>query len=165
MEIKKEKFISVINDNQGLIYKISACYCPEPEDRKDLQQDILIQLWNSFDHYNGKSKISTWFYRIALNTAISFYRKGRKHTEKRISINESILSEHEDKSETDNNENLKLLYQAINSLNEFDKALILLHLDGNKYADIAEIMGINESNVATKIYRIKQLIKNQIMNL
>jgi RNA polymerase sigma factor (sigma-70 family) len=164
-KVEKETFISVIKDNQNLIYKICHSYCSNPENRKDLQQEILMQLWNSFSKFDGRVKISTWIYRIALNTAISFYRNDCKHNDKKVSLDASVISfsslEHD--SETD--ENVVMLYQFIERLDEMDKALILLYLDDNKYKDIADILGISETNVATKISRIKKNLKEKFNHI
>lgn len=162
--MEKDKFISVIKDNQNLIYKICYSYCSNPENRKDLQQEILLQLWNSFSKFDGRVKISTWIYRIAFNTAISFYRNDCKHKDKKVAIDASIisLSNFEYGSETD--ENIVKLYHFIERLGEMDKALILLYLDDNKYKDIADILGISETNVATKISRIKKNLKEKFSN-
>lgn len=163
--MEKEKFISVIRDNQKLIFKICYTYCKNSENRKDLEQEILLQLWKSFKKFDGRVKISTWIYRIALNTAISFYRNDCKTNDKTLLIDASIisLSNIEENSEFD--ENISILYRLIEKLNEFDKALILLYLDNNKYLDIADILGISETNVATKISRIKRILKNQFSNI
>lgn len=161
--MQSEQFISVIRENQSIIYKICNCYCADPDERKDLQQEILIQLWNSFGRFDGRIKISTWIYRVALNTAISYYRKNKKHRSNRLAINESIISLPE--SESFDEDTVKTLYRFIDRLNEFDKALMLLYLDGNKYADIADILGISETNVATKISRIKGTLKNNFKTL
>lgn len=163
--MEKEKFISVIKENQKLIYKICYSYCSNQEDRKDLQQEILLQLWSSFSKFDGRVKISTWIYRIALNTAISFYRKDSKYSKKRDSINESIISISSLELETEKAENISVLFHFIEQLNELDKALILLYLDDNKYYEIADILGISETNVATKISRIKKRLKTQFRNI
>jgi len=163
--VEKDKFISVIKDNQNLIFKICYSYCSDSENRKDLQQEILIQLWNAFTKFDGRVKISTWIYRIALNTAISFYRKDCKHKDKKVTIDASIISLsnlESDGSEIDMK--IVMLYQFIERLNEMDKALILLYLDDNKYKDIADILGISETNVATKINRIKKNLKEKFSN-
>jgi RNA polymerase sigma-70 factor (ECF subfamily) len=162
--VDRDKFISVIKNNQNLIFKICNSYCSNPENRKDLQQEILMQLWNSFSKFDGRVKLSTWIYRIALNTAISFYRNDCKHNDKKVTINASViyLSDFEYLPEQD--ENIVMLYQFIGNLNEMDRALILLYLDDNKYKDIAEILGISETNVATKINRIKKILREQFSN-
>lgn len=165
LDVEKDKFISVIKDNQRLIYKICYSYCSNSENRKDLQQEILMQLWNSFQKFDGRVKISTWIYRIALNTAISYYRNDCKHKDKKVTIDASIISLsnlESDGSEIDMK--IVMLYQFIERLNEMDKALILLYLDDNKYKDIADILGISETNVATKINRIKKNLKEKFSN-
>jgi RNA polymerase sigma-70 factor (ECF subfamily) len=162
--VEKDKFISVIRDNQNLIYKICYSYCKDADNRKDLQQEILIQLWNSFSKFDGRVKLSTWIYRIALNTAITFYRNDCKHSDKKISIDASIISLSDFEYVPEQDENIAMLYQFIEKLNEMDKALILLYLDNNKQKDIAEVLGISETNVATKISRIKKFLKEQFSN-
>ena len=162
--MEKDKFISVIRDNQNLIYKICYSYCKNADKRKDLQQEILIQLWNSFSKFDGRVKLSTWIYRIALNTAITFYRNDSKHSDNKISIDASIISLSDFEYVPEQDENIAMLYQFIEKLNELDKALILLYLDNNKQKDIAEVLGISETNVATKISRIKKFIKEQFSN-
>ena len=162
--MEKDTFISVIKDNQNLIYKICYSYCSDPENRKDLQQEILIQLWNSFSKFDGRAKLSTWIYRIALNTAITFYRNDCKQNDKKVTIDASIISLTGFEYVPEQDENITMLYQFIENLKEMDKALILLYLDDNKYKDIAEILGISETNVATKINRIKKILKEQFRN-
>lgn len=162
--MEKDKFISVIKDYQNLIYKICYSYCSDTENRKDLQQEILLQLWNSFSKFDGRAKLSTWIYRIALNTAITFYRNDRKHIDKKVSIDASIISLSDFEYVPEQDEDIAMLYQFIEKLNEMDKALILLYLDDNKQKDIAEVLGISETNVATKISRIKKILKEQFSN-
>jgi RNA polymerase sigma factor (sigma-70 family) len=162
--VEKDKFISVIKNNQRLIYKICYSYCSNPENRKDLQQEILVQLWNSFSKFDGRVKISTWIYKIALNTAIFYYRNDCKHNNKKVPIDASIISLSNFESDAEQDQNIVMLYQFIECLNEMDKALILLYLDDNKYKEIADILGISETNVATKISRIKNNLKEQLRN-
>ena len=161
---KKEQFIKTIDDHKKIIYKIVNSYCQNKEDRKDLEQEIIIQLWNSFDTYNSDYKYSTWMYRIALNVAISFYRKEKKWSIKSDFYNEeSIFKIEEDTSEeqTELDNHLKLLQEFIHNLNELNKALMLLYLEEKSYEEIAEILGITKTNVATKISRIKLKLKKE----
>lgn len=161
---KKEKFIVTLDDHKKIIYKIVNSYCPNKEDRKDLEQEIIIQLWNSFDNYNDKYKYSTWIYRIALNVAISFYRKERKRSVKNDFFDEdSIFSIEEDVEEekTDLDYHMKLLQEFINNLGELDKALMLLYLEEKSHEEITEILGITKTNVATKINRIKLKLRKE----
>jgi RNA polymerase sigma factor (sigma-70 family) len=163
--VEKDTFISVIKDNQKLIFKICNSYCNNAENRKDLEQEILLQLWKSFKKFDGRVKISTWIYRIALNTAITFYRNDCKLNGKTVSIDGSIITLSNFECDSELNENISILYQLINKLDELDKALMLLYLDDNKYKEIADILGISESNVATKINRIKKSFKKQMSNI
>ena len=165
---KKDIFIKTIDEHKKIIYKIVNSYCPNREDRKDLEQEIIIQLWNTFDNYNSDYKYTTWMYRIALNVAISFYRKEKKWSTKSDFHNEeSIFRIEEDKSEekTELDYHLKLLQEFIHNLNELNKALMLLYLEEKPYEEIAEILGITKTNVATKISRIKLKLKNEFQNI
>ena len=162
INLEKDKFISVIRENQNLIFKICYSYCTNPENRKDLQQEILIQLWRSFSKFDGRVKISTWIYKVALNTAIFYYRSDSKHTSKRVPLDASIIALSSSNSELD--ENVVMLYKFIERLHDLDKALILLYLDDHKHKDIAEILGLSETNVATKISRIKKTLREQFSN-
>lgn len=156
----KEEFVSVIKSNRNLIYKICYSYCGNAENRKDLEQEILLQLWNSFRKFDGRVKVSTWIYKVALNTAITFYRNDLKISKRSVEFDASVFTI-TDSNNDELSENLKTLRRLIDKLNEFDKAIILLYLGDNKYSEIAEILGISESNVATKISRIKKALKEQ----
>ena len=162
---KKDTFITTIDTHKKIIYKIVNSYCQNKEDRKDLEQEIIIQLWNSFDKYNDEYKYSTWMYRIALNVAISFYRKEKKWSVKNDFYNEdsifNLADEDENENETELDYNIKLLQEFINNLNELNKALMLLHLEEKPYDEIAEILGITKTNVATKISRLKLKLKKE----
>jgi RNA polymerase sigma-70 factor (ECF subfamily) len=155
-----EQFLSVFEENTGIIIKISRAFTKNPPDREDLINDIALELWKSFEKFKGDSKISTWIYRVALNTAINYKRK-RKNDFLFTSLNdfrkEEITPWLIEKEDSDESE---VLYQCIDQLNEINKAIVLLYLDGNSHAEISEIMGISKTNVATRISRIKEQIKN-----
>ena len=159
--MEKDQFVAIIKENQNLIFKICHSYCADPENRKDLQQEILIQLWKSFAKFDGRVKISTWMYKVALNTAIFYYRNNSKHQHNKVPLDTTIISLTHFELEAELDERITLLYTFIGQLNELDKALILLYLDDNKQKDIAEILGLSETNVATKICRIKKKLKEQ----
>ncbi len=157
MQSKKDKFLSTLEDHKKIIYKIVNSYCQNKEDRKDLEQEIIIQLWNTYEKYDARYKYSTWMYRIALNVAISFYRKEKRKPVSYDYHSENLIFSIEDdpESETGLDNNIRKLQEFINGLNELNKALMLLYLEEKSYEEIAEIMGISKSNVGTKISRIK----------
>jgi RNA polymerase sigma-70 factor (ECF subfamily) len=159
--VQKDQFVSLIRENQNLIFKICNSYCADPENRKDLQQEILIQLWKSFAKFDGRVKISTWMYKVALNTAIFYFRNNSKHDNNKVPLDATIISLAHTEPEPELDERIMLLNKFIGQLNELDKALMLLYLDDNKQKDIAEILGLSETNVATKISRIKKTLKEQ----
>lgn len=157
-------FQRIIGQNKGILLKVSRAYCPNEDDRQDLLQEIMIQIWRSMDRYDERYKLSTWLYRISLNVAISFYRKDTRRVKNYTPLdNQPELSSEE--APSDNEWQLKHLEQFIGELKEIDKALILLYLEEKSHADIAEIMGISVSNVGTKIGRIKELLKKRFLNL
>jgi RNA polymerase sigma factor (sigma-70 family) len=158
---KTDLFLSVIQSNKGIVYKIANSYCINPEDRKDLIQEIIVQLWKSFDRYNVQYKYSTWIYRISLNVAISFYRKDNHRKKGSSTLSDSIINIVETSNASETEENIGFLHQFISELKELDKALILLYLEEKSYKEIAEIMGISETNVATKIGRIKIVLQQK----
>ncbi|MGB5229410.1 RNA polymerase sigma factor [Eudoraea sp.] len=158
---KEESFTRIIRENEGVIFKITTIYTDNGQDQKDLYQEIVYQLWKSFDSFRNESKISTWMYRIALNTAIGQLKKSKKHSNT-TGIDQVILKQTENyDSEFENR--LKMVYEHIHQLNILEKGLILLLLEGKKYEEIAEITGLSETNVGTRISRIKQKLKSRIL--
>lgn len=148
-----------MEEHKKIVFKICASYCNNAADRDDLAQEILIQLWRSFRRFDGRARFSTWMYRIALNVAISFYRRESARSRPLMSGEEYLL---EAAGETGSRtEEVQLLYRWIAELNPLNKALALLYLDGNSYRDIAEVLGISETNVATKIGRLKEKLRRQ----
>lgn len=152
-------FLSVIQANKGIIYKVANSYCRDEENRKDLVQEIIVQLWKSFSHYNDQYRYSTWMYRIALNVAISFYRKENRRKQISNPLSHGVLVLVDSFDET--KEDIRFLQQFISELNELDKALMLLYLEEKSYREIAEIIDISATNVATKIGRIKGRLKQK----
>lgn len=160
-ELKSTHFLTIVNTHKGIVYKVARLYCNDSEVRKDLIQEIIIQLWKSFDQYNEKYKQSTWIYRIALNVAISSYRKEVRRKEISNSWSVDLLSFEDSGQSSEIETEIGVLYQFISALKELDKALMLLYLDEKSYKEISEILGITETNVATKIGRIKNLLKQK----
>ena len=162
--MEKERFIEIITENQNLIYKICNSYCSDKEGKKDLEQEILVQLWKSIKKFDGRVKISTWVYKVALNTAISCYRKDCKRIDKPKNFDASIISLPDFEYDSSIEEKISILYKLLDRLGAMERALMLLYLDNYKYKEIAEVLAISESNVATKISRIKMTLKEQISN-
>ncbi|MFQ5640060.1 MAG: RNA polymerase sigma factor [bacterium] len=165
-QTEKDKFLSLILANKKIIYKICHSYCQNPEDRKDLVQEIIIQLWKSSGKYDAQYKLSTWIYRISLNVAISFYRSENRRKQDTSPLDDNLIDMIEDERIPDELEsNIQLLYRFIDQLDELNKALMILYLDNHRYEEISEILGITETNVATKINRIKGKLKEEFANL
>jgi RNA polymerase sigma factor (sigma-70 family) len=160
---KPDFFLSVIETNKGIIYKIAHSYCKDKEDRKDLVQEIILKLWKSFDSYDEQYRHSTWIYRIALNAAISFYRKERSRKGITGSFSEGIFDLADFQETKQIEQSSFFLDQFISELKELDKALILLYLEERSHKEMAEIIGITETNVATKIGRIKAILKQKFL--
>ncbi len=158
---KSDEFLFVIETHKGILYKITNSYCQNRDDREDLIQEIIIQLWKSYDKYNNEFKHSTWIYRIALNVAISFYRKENRRKGISIPLPEGVLNYNNTGALDETDEDIKFLQQIISELKELDKALMLLYLEEKNYKEISEIIGLSETNVATKIGRIKKLLKQK----
>lgn len=160
---KPDIFAVVIDSHKGIIYRIANLYCRDLEERKDLVQEILFQLWKSFDRYNDQYKQSTWIYRIALNVSISFYRKEKSRRKITGPYPEAIFNMEEEPQQATATRDIALLQQFISELKELDKALMLLYLEAKSHKEIAEIIGITETNVATKIGRIKKQLKQKFL--
>ena len=158
----KTAFVAIIKENEGILYKITRVYTDTIEDQKDLYQEIVYQLWKSFDSFKGNSKISTWMYRIALNTSIASLNKRKKKIQQ-ANLDFELLHVIEEK-DTIIEEQLNLLYTTIKQLNVIEKGLILLFLEGKSYEEIALITGFSNSNVGTRLSRIKKKLKTNIVN-
>ncbi len=159
----KKEFIQFLDENKWILFKVINTYCKNTEDRKDLEQEILIQLWKSLKSYDPKFKMSTWAYRVAMNVAISFYRSNLKRTSNTYSITESVFLV--EQPEETLSEERKFLHQFIARLDPFKREILILYLDDVSYRDISQIVGISESNVGTKINRIKKELKQYFVEL
>jgi len=155
-----DAFVALIKEHQGLIYKVTKLYTNSKEDAEDLYQDIVYQLWKSLGTFRNESKISTWIYRIALNASITHLRK-EKRKGSQLAVTEELL----DKEETNDNlqeERFETMYAYLKKLNEVEKGIIFLYLEGKSYDEIAAITGFTASNVGTRLSRIKQKISADI---
>jgi RNA polymerase sigma-70 factor (ECF subfamily) len=153
---KEKDFLALIEMHQGIIHKVSALYMSREENRADLFQEILLAAWKGYDNFRGDAKFSTWLYRVALNTAVTWYRKDQK-----VEPVESLETIHANLPATDMNaeEQLQAMRKAITGLSPIDKALVSLYLDDYDYREIGEILGMSANNVAVKMNRIKNKLK------
>lgn len=154
----EHKFIVEFEQNQNIIHKVCRIYTSNQDAHNDLFQEIAIQLWKAYPKFRGESKLSTWMYRIGLNTAITLYRKSKRSivTQDFDSVLYKIESTSYDDTEE---EQLKLMYTAIHQLSDIDKALIFLYLEDVNYKEISETMGISEVNARVRMNRIKTRLK------
>ncbi|MDR2951492.1 MAG: RNA polymerase sigma factor [Dysgonomonas sp.] len=146
------QFMEMIRQNEGIIYKVTSFYADKDHPLGDLYQEVVLNLWKGYPSFRGESKYSTWIYRIALNTCVSFYRRSKRNVSY-VDISMDIPDV------VDNNEQIQELYRLINRLGKIERALVLLYLDDKPYKEIAEITGLSVTNVATKISRIKDKLK------
>lgn len=152
-------FIKIIKENELTILKIVQVYGKDQEDKKDLYQEIVYQIWKSFALFRGKAKISTWIYRIALNTCLNHRNKASRRKDTIESFPEWKVWHKDDDS--DKQEKIQYMYSLIHQLNEIEKAITLLYLEEKSYEEIAEITGLSATNVGTRLNRIKQKLKTQ----
>ena len=154
----KGTFLNIISENQGIIHKVCGVYCDTSEDREDLFQEIIAQLWRSFPTFRHESKISTWMYRVSLNTAITHFKKNKRRPDRDgIEHSKIQIEVFEDNGESE--EQIKLLHQAVSKLTGIEKSIILLYLEDKKYEEIAEIVGITQNYVRVKMNRVKLKLK------
>ena len=158
MALLEKEFVTLVNRHIGMIYKVCNIYCPDPEDRKDLFQEIVLQLWKGYASFRQEAQFSTWLYRVALNTAISNYRKTTKRPH-RTSLAEAGIDIPDPADISFGDEKIRLLYKAIEQLTVIEKAMIMLHLDGSTYNEIAAVTGISNNNVGVKLNRIKSKLE------
>jgi RNA polymerase sigma-70 factor (ECF subfamily) len=154
----EKEFLQFITENQGIIHKVCSIYCDLEEDRRDLFQEILVQLWKSYPSFRSESKFSTWMYRVALNTAITSFKKDKRQPDK-TGVSYENLQLAEELYDSGTEEQIKMLNQAVSQLTGIEKSIILLFLEDKKYEEIAEITGITQNYVRVKMNRIKKKLK------
>lgn len=155
----EHQFVSNLERDQNIVHKICRIYTNDQASHNDLFQEITIQLWKAYPKFRGDSKFSTWMYRVALNTAITLYRKKKRgiQTQDYDSVHFRIkVDEYDDETE----QRLSLMYNAVKELNDIDKALVFLYLEDKNYKEISETMGISEVNARVKMNRVKTKLKN-----
>ena len=153
------EFLSDFEKNQNIAHKICRMYTTDKEAHNDLFQEITIQLWKNYSKFRGDAKFSTWMYRVALNTAISLYRKSTKSIKTDDFSNVAFRISSTEYDDTEEKQ-LEALYKAIHQLNDIDKALIFLYLEDKNFHEIAETLGISNVNARVKMNRAKEKLKS-----
>jgi RNA polymerase sigma-70 factor (ECF subfamily) len=156
------QFGALLQQHRGIVLKVAGTYCRNRADRDDLAQEIAAQLWRSFPRFDPKQLFSTWMYRVALNVAISFARSRRTREQRTVALDERVHDAiDENAADPEADQQLALLYAFIDRLDALNRALLVLYLDGRSHREIADILGITETNVATKIGRLKRRLQEE----
>ena len=158
---KKTLFAEAMEQHKGIVFKIVNSYCQNRDERQDLAQEILTTMWLAYDNYDNEHKFSTWMYRIALNVAISYYRKVSKRVGRASEDVECLVHIADFSQQEERSEEVMLLYRFIGQLDTLNKAIMLLYLESEPYDSIAHSLGMSKTNVATRISRIKETLKKQ----
>ena len=160
----EKNFLVLLSAHQGIIYKVSRTYAPTLEARQDLFQEIVVSLWKAYPSFKGAAKVSTWFYQVALNTAITNYRREKRRIQYQaldtLSFEPSASSFQESDEEA-----VQLLYQAIGRLSTLDKAVILLYLEELPYKEISQVLGISPATVGMRLMRAKEKLTTLLTNV
>lgn len=154
-------FLRQLEEHRGIVSSVAFAYCRDRGAREDVVQSISAELWRAYPRYDGRVAFSTWMYRVAVNAAISYYRRQTRERSRLVDPAdfESLPAASEDDGDVARR---TTLYRLIDGLDELERALILLYLDGNNHAEIADVLGISQTNVATKISRIKQSLRRSV---
>lgn len=155
----RQRFAELLERHRGIVLKVAYSYCPHPDERADLAQEIAAQLWRAFPRYDAERSFSTWMYRIALNVAISHLRDSSHRRQHAVPFDESLHEIASGESGPETGEPLRLLHRFIAQQDPLNRALLLLYLEDRSHREIAEVLGISEANVATKISRLKQRMR------
>lgn len=160
-QIADRAFVDLVYKHQGILQRICSVYASSPEDWEDLFQEVLLQSWRSFASFNGRSKFSTWLYRVALNTALLRRRReaGKRKAVSRTGASMDIAVDERTNSDLD----VALLQQSIQELPALNRAIILLHLDRRTYEEIAEITGLSRANVSVRLVRIRKELRQRLL--
>ncbi|MGO1068672.1 RNA polymerase sigma factor [Lysobacter sp. CA199] len=159
----RQRFETLLQAHRGIVYKVVNSYCRGDEDRADLAQEIAVQLWRAFPAFDPERSFSTWMYRIALNVAISHVRGDAPRQRHAVALDEDLHDIADDRAaDPETEQRLRALNRLIAALEPLNRALLLLYLEERSYREIGEVLGLSETNVATKIARLKQRIRNDL---
>lgn len=160
------RFLALLRDHRAILYKVAFGYCRNREDRDDLVQEMAIQLWRSFGRYDGRVKFSTWAYRVAVNVAISHFRGENRRIRDTLAFNELAYDlAGDDPLAEEAGDNMRVLRRLIDGLDELNRALVLLYLEGHTSEEIADIVGILPGNVTTRMNRLKNKLQRGFARL
>ena len=162
MQTKEQEFLTKIEVHKGILHKVSKMYMDNRDDQQDLFQEIVCQLWKSYDSFRNESQFSTWMYRVAINTAIVFLKKEKRKVDKYEIASENIKEETND-SEIKESQ-IEHFYKAVQKLEKIDKAIIFYQLEGFSHKEIGGNLGISEGNARVKLNRAKEKLKGMIKN-
>ena len=162
MKEKEHEFLTRIEKHKGILYKVSKMYMDTTDDQQDLFQEIICQLWKSYDSFRNESQFSTWMYRVAINTAIVFLKKEKRKVDKYEIPSENIKDEEDDSHIKESQ--LEHFYKAVQKLEKIDKAIIFYQLEGFSHKEIGSNLGISEGNARVKLNRAKEKLKEIIKN-
>ena len=160
MQTKEQEFLTKIEVHKGILHKVSKMYMDNRDDQQDLFQEIVCQLWKSYDSFRNESQFSTWMYRVAINTAIVFLKKEKRKVDKYEIASDNIKEEDDDSHIKESQ--LEHFYRAVNKLDKIEKALVFYHLEGYSHKEIGYNMGISEGNARVKLNRTKNNLKEII---
>ena len=161
VDSKQTRFLQLIGEHKGILFKICKIYQDDADEQNDLLQEMTLQLWLAFDSFRGESKFSSWMYRVALNTAIVFFKKQKRRPDDQP-LPDGFDREEEVSPAGEKEEKLALFYKAVQQLGKVEKALIYLYMEDQAYADIASHLGITELNVRVRLNRVKNKLKDII---
>jgi len=156
---REDRFAALLDEHRGILRRVAWAYGRSDEDRRDLVQEMAMQLWRSFDRFDERLRFSTWMYRVALNVAISYLRRESVRAAHLHPGDPALLEEAEDRSGSLGDRDLRLLDRFLAALDGLDRALMLLYLDGCSHREISDVLGITETNVGTKIGRLKERLR------
>jgi RNA polymerase sigma-70 factor (ECF subfamily) len=158
----ESSFLTDLNENIGIVHRVCRAYFfRDADEREDVFQEIMYQLWKSYPRFRGESKISTWMYAVALQTAMTHVRRNRRKPP-HIELTEGSALAADMNEQMHSDEEVHLLYEAIDTLSDVDKAIILLHLEDQSYDEIASITGLTRSNVSVRLVRIKRSLRESL---
>ncbi|MDA6068179.1 RNA polymerase sigma factor [Flavobacterium sp. AC] len=162
MKEKEQEFLDRIQSHKGILYKVSKMYMDNHNDQQDLFQEIVCQLWKSYDSFRNESQFSTWMYRVAVNTAIIFLKKEKRKVDKYEIASENIKDDEGDSHIKESQ--IDHFYKAVQKLEKIDKAIIFYQLEGFSHKEIGDNLGISEGNARVKLNRAKEKLKEIIKN-